>query len=149
MAKRIIISACLAGVCSRYDGRSCPHPSLEAIVRLGVAIPVCPEILGGMGIPRPPCRFSGGDGEGVLAGEARVIDKHGTDRTTLFLRGARETVRIVETVSPDLILLKEGSPSCGVRRVDVEGREAAGRGVTTAMLLKIGIPIISEDDSWP
>ncbi|MEJ2717538.1 MAG: DUF523 domain-containing protein, partial [Deltaproteobacteria bacterium] len=141
--------ACLAGVRSRYDGHSCPHRCLEAIARLGVVIPVCPEILGGMGIPRPRCRFLGGDGEEVLAGMARVIDLHGRDRTPLFLRGARETMRIVETVSPDLILFKEGSPSCGVRRVDVEGRKAEGRGVTTALLLRAGIPIISEDDSWP
>jgi uncharacterized protein YbbK (DUF523 family) len=48
-----------------------------------------------------------------------------------------------------VILFKEGSPSCGVRRVDVEGHRTAGRGVTTAMLIRTGIPVISENDPWP
>jgi uncharacterized protein YbbK (DUF523 family) len=145
---RIIMSACLVGVRSRYDGASQPHRDLEALRAVAVIIPVCPEILGGLGIPRSRCHFSGGDGRDVLLGKARVIDEEGLDRTDHFLRGAVETVRIVELTDPDLIIFKERSPSCGVRIVDIEGRRQPGCGVTTARLLAAGIPIVSEMDTW-
>ena len=149
MPNRIVLSACLAGLRTRYDGSSRPHPLLEALRAKGVLVPVCPEILGGLGIPRLPCRFSGGDGAAVLRGEASIIDTNGTDRTFSFLRGAEETARVVELISPDLIIFKEGSPSCGIRRVDIEGNEQQGCGVATALVARSGIPMISEEDPLP
>ncbi len=149
MANRIVLSACLAGLHTRYDGSSRPHPLMEALRAKGVLVPVCPEILGGLGIPRVPCRFCGGDGAAVLRGEASIIDTNGTDRTSAFLRGGEETARVVELISPDLIIFKEGSPSCGIRRVDIEGNKQQGCGVATALLERSGIPIISEEDPLP
>ena len=84
----------------------------------------------------------------MLLGKARVIDEDGVDRTDHFLRGAMETLRIVELTDPDLIIFKERSPSCGISLVDIEGRRQPGCGVTTARLLAGGIPIISEMDPW-
>ncbi len=84
----------------------------------------------------------------MLLEKARVIDEDGVDRTNQFLRGAMETVRIVELTDPDLIIFKEGSPSCGIRIVDIEGRRQPGCGVATARLLAGRIPIISEMDPW-
>jgi uncharacterized protein YbbK (DUF523 family) len=102
-----------------------------------------------MGIPRPACWFSGGDGDAVLRGEARIIDTKGTDRTFSFLRGAEETARVVELISPDLIVFKEGSPSCGIRIVDIDGKKQQGCGVATALVARSGIPMISEQDPLP
>ncbi len=149
MPVRIVISACLAGLYTRYDGSSRPHPMLATLRARSVLVPACPEILGGLGIPRPPCRFSGGDGHAVLVGEARVIDTNGTDRTLSFLRGAEETARVVELISPDLIIFKEGSPSCGIRNVDIEGKKEQGCGVATARMAGSGILMISEEDPLP
>jgi len=145
----IIISSCLAGLHTRYDGAAKPHPQLREIANLAALVPVCPEILGGLGIPRPPCHFVGGDGAALLLGKARLIDKTGMDRTSLFLRAADETRRVVELVSPAMIIFKEGSPSCGVRRVDIEGSWQSGCGVVTAVLRDLDIAIISEEDSLP
>jgi uncharacterized protein YbbK (DUF523 family) len=149
MVSRILLSACLAGLHTRYDGSSRPHPMLDGLRSGSLLVPVCPEILGGLGIPRLSCRFSGGDGTTVLRGEAAIIDTNGIDRTSSFLRGAEETVRVVELISPDLIIFKEGSPSCGIRRVDIGGEKRQGCGVVTAMLSGRGIPIISEEDPLP
>jgi uncharacterized protein YbbK (DUF523 family) len=123
--------------------------NLAELAKSRLLIPICPEILGGLGIPRPRCRFSGGDGQAVLHGKAIILDETGLDRTEFFLKGARAVLQIVKLVSPDLILLKEGSPSCGVRRVDIEGVKLPGMGVTTAMLKPFGVPIITEEDSLP
>jgi uncharacterized protein YbbK (DUF523 family) len=145
----IIISACLAGLHTRYDATAKPHPRLMELTNLATLLPVCPEILGGLGIPRSPCYFVGGDGAVVLEGRARLIDKTGIDRTSFFLRAADETRRVVDLVSPALILFKEGSPSCGIQRVDVEGSWQSGCGVVTAALRDSNIDIISEEDSLP
>jgi uncharacterized protein YbbK (DUF523 family) len=144
-----LISACLAGLCTRYDGSSRSHPRLPELAARAVLVPVCPEILGGMGIPRSKCRFHGGDGLAVLRGLGRVIDIDGNDRTEEFVRGAREARYIAELIRPELVVLKEGSPSCGLLRVDVEGHKGRGCGVTTAMLRDLGIPMITEEDSLP
>jgi uncharacterized protein YbbK (DUF523 family) len=149
MAIRIVLSACLAGLHTRYDGSSHPHPKLDLLKSGSVLVPVCPEILGGLGIPRLPCRFSGGDGVAVVRGEATITDTFGTDRTASFLRGAEETRRIVELISPDLIIFKEGSPSCGIRRVDIGGKKRRGCGVATAMVAGTGISMISDEDPLP
>ena len=149
MAETILISACLAGLRTRYDGCARPHRYLKLLRRRATIVPVCPEILGGLGIPRKPCRFFGGDGARVLDRAARVFDNDGLDLTQAFLRGAWETFRIAEILIPDLILFKEGSPSCGTRRVDIDGIRQAGCGVTTALLRRTHIPIISEDEPLP
>jgi len=149
MNSRIIISACLAGLRVRYNGESRPHPFLEELARSAVLIPCCSEILGGLGVPRSPCRFVGGDGRAVLNGAARVIDSLGNDRTEAFLRGAEQVLHVCRLVRADLIIFKEGSPSCGVHRVDIEGRKQQGSGVATAMLEFLGVPIIAEEDPLP
>jgi uncharacterized protein YbbK (DUF523 family) len=146
MTCRIVISACLAGLQTRYDGTSRPHPRLAQLATWAVLVPVCPEILGGLGIPRTPCNFLGGDGHDVLRGEARIVDRNGTDLTASFVRGATEVLRVVELVSPHLIVFKEGSPSCGVRKVDFGGSKRPGCGVVTAMLAAKNIPVLSEED---
>jgi uncharacterized protein YbbK (DUF523 family) len=145
----IVISGCLAGLHVRYDGASRPHPALAELSGRAVLVPVCPEILGGLGIPRPRCRFLRGDGAAVLLGHAKVLDETGVDRTAAFLKGAEEVLRIVELVSPSLIVFKEGSPSCGLRRVDIEGTRRSGCGVVTARLQAYSIPMISEEDPLP
>jgi uncharacterized protein YbbK (DUF523 family) len=149
MNPRILISGCLAGLRVRYNGVSMPHPSLEDLAKRAVLIPCCPEILGGLGVPRARCRFVGGDGRAVLNGAAWVYDDQGNDRTAAFLRGAEEVLHLCRLVQPDLIIFKEGSPSCGLHRVDIEGTKQQGCGVSTAMLEFLGIPIITEEDPLP
>ncbi|WP_157212179.1 DUF523 domain-containing protein [Desulfomonile tiedjei] len=143
------MSACLTGLRTRYDGSSRPHPLLDYISKNCIVVQVCPETLGGMGIPRPASRFMGGDGTAVLRGNARVEDAFGKDRTPEFVRGAEETLAMLRLVGPELIIFKEGSPSCGVRRIDLAGAKTAGVGVATALLSTTGIPIITEEDELP
>ncbi len=147
MREPIIISACLAGLRTRYDGGASPHPELANLGAQCILVPVCPEVLGGLGIPRPSCYFVGGDGVRVVKGTARVMDRTGRDCTSHFLRGAEEVERVVRLVEPRFIVFKEGSPSCGLRRVDIEGTRQPGCGVTVAMLKRYCIPILTDEDS--
>ncbi len=142
----IIVSACLVGLKTRYDGDDNLVESVRELVARGEAIPICPEQLGGLPTPRTPADFSGGDGRAVLDGAARIVDRDGNDVTEAFIRGAEESLSIARMTGATVAILKERSPSCGLRRVWIDGELVDGRGVTTALLERHGIRIESEED---
>jgi uncharacterized protein YbbK (DUF523 family) len=147
VAKKIV-SACFAGIHCRYDGRHNAVDEIQKLIKEGKAIPVCPEQLGGLSTPRNPAEIVGGDGEDVLDGKARVIDNQGRDVTDAFIRGAYETYRIAKTIGADEAILKEKSPSCGscwIYDGSFQGKKKPGVGVTTALLKRKRIKVISED----
>jgi len=138
-----LVSACLLGLKCRYDAH---HRLSEEIVRIlrsgAVLVPVCPEQLGGLPTPRPKNRIEGGDGGDVLRGRAFVLDENGKDRTENFVRGANETLRLAKLLGASVAYLKTGSPSCGSKRTDEDGRVSEIEGVTTALLKEAGIRIV-------
>jgi len=140
----VLVSACLLGVNCRYDGSSkVSRPVLEIP---GIAIvPICPEQLGGLPTPRPSAQFTGGDGEAVMKGTARLIDARGRDVTAAFLVGAEQACLLAGKLRARFAILKERSPSCGTHVVWVEGRQCEGRGVAAAMLAGLGVSIVNED----
>jgi uncharacterized protein YbbK (DUF523 family) len=96
----------------------------------------------GLRTPRAPSRIATGDGKGVLAGHARVINSLGEDVTEAFIRGARETLKLARIARAKKAILKEGSPSCGLHTPYCERDSGYGIGVTTTFLLSAGIEII-------
>lgn len=148
MGTKYIISACLAGVGCRYDGDARSNARVEELVRSGLALPICPEQLGGLPTPRPPAEIHGGDGYDVLAGKARVINDRGEDVTLAYIRGAREALHLARLVGATEAILKGRSPSCG-RDLIYDGtfqrRLRCGWGVTAACLENAGIRVLNED----
>lgn len=141
-ARPLLVSACLAGLPCRYDGRSKPDPEVVALVDAGDAVPVCAEQLGGMGTPRPPAEIVGGDGHDVLAGRARVLTDSGEDVTEEFLRGARATADLARAHGVEAAILQARSPSCGCGRIydgSHSGTLVEGDGVLAALLQTVGI----------
>ncbi len=128
----VLVSSCLTGLCTRYDGQCKPSPACMQHLSGRVWIPVCPEQLGGLATPRAPAEIIGGDGGDVLAGSARVVDEEGNDVTTAFIEGAGWCLHIARQQNIGLALLKAGSPSCGLSPVP---------GVTAALLQQNGIKV--------
>lgn len=112
---------------------------------LGKAVEVCPEVLGGFGIPRVKATLFGGTGEAVLAGEARVVTEDGADVTAAFIEGARRVLRIAREYGAKRAYLKQKSPSCGYGSTYIGGKLAPGNGVTAALLASEGVEIIPVD----
>ncbi len=137
----ILVSACLLGLRTRYDGDKRPSDEIIALSQARRLVPICPEQLGGLPTPRMKSSLSGGDGETVLAAGARVVNEAGREVTENFLRGARQTLNIAKTLGARFAILKERSPSCGVRRTSIDFEPADGCGVTTAALRVPGIEI--------
>ena len=140
MAIRYIVSACLAGLNCRSDGGNSRSEEVVEWVRQGIALPICPEQLGGLSTPRPCSEIVGGDGQDVLAGRARVrYCETGEDVTAEFIRGAQESLRLAQLVGAAEAVLKQKSPSCGCGQIYCQGRLSEGDGVAAALLKKNGI----------
>jgi len=127
-----LVSACLVGLCTRYDGQSKASAECRRLLRGLDWIPVCPEQLGGLPTPRPAAELVGGDGTAVLDDRARVVDRLGRDVSHAFILGARQVLLIARARNASLALLKAKSPSCGCGGHGVLG-------VTAALLRKEGI----------
>lgn len=144
----ILVSACLLGLPTRYDGHAKHSVSvLEYLQRRGLLpIPVCPEQLAGLSTPRPKTFFKKGNGDDVLSGSGLVVNEHDETMNTIFLRGANMTLQVARLCHCRQALLKERSPSCGVHQIYLQDKKVAGRGVTAAILAEAGIKVFSEDD---
>ncbi len=142
----ILVSACLLGQSTRYDGRRLAVPPLIAGLEQARLLPVCPELLGGLLVPRPPARLvdarPGREGLDVLEGRARLIDAQGRDVTAAFLDGAREALERAMAARVVVAYLKDRSPSCGHDPEARNPRGGPGLGVLAALLLMHGIRVI-------
>lgn len=146
----VLISSCLLGNPVRYDGRGVPHGDavLARWREEGRVVTVCPEVAGGMPIPRPPAEIEPGNSAAdVLAGGARVIAVTGEDVTLPFVQGGQTALAVARQHGIRIAVLKEGSPSCGSGYVydgHFAGRRQAGLGVTAELLTRAGIHVFSE-----
>ncbi|MFH1854121.1 MAG: DUF523 domain-containing protein [Candidatus Omnitrophota bacterium] len=138
----ILVSACLAGVNCSWDGKNRLNEKIRKLVARKLALPVCPEVLGGRPVPRTRTEIKGGSGKDVLEGRAMVCDENSSDVTGEFLKGAQSVLEIVKRFEIKEAVLKAKSPSCGVGRIydgSFKARLVSGDGVTTALLKKEGI----------
>lgn len=146
----ILVSSCLAGRHVRYNGSHCLNEQIAALIKAGRATMVCPELLAGFSTPREPAEIVGGTGEDVLNGTAKVVEKSGRDVTDLYIKGAYETLKFAQQVGASTVVLKENSPSCGSTLIyngKFENKSIPGQGVTTALLAKHNIRVLS-DENW-
>ena len=140
--EKLLISACLLGVSSRYDARSVSVLTEEQISLLNSKyqlVPFCPEIYGGLPTPRTPSEIVGDE----------VYMKDGTCVTENYRKGAEEAVRLCKLLGIEKALMKERSPSCGAGKVydgSFMGKLTAGDGVAVKFLKKNGIEIYKESD---
>ncbi len=137
--RNVLISACLLGVNCRYDGNGVLMEQIDLLMERFHLVPVCPEILGGMTIPRRPCeRVSD-----------RVVNNAGEDVTEYFIKGAEEVVKLARLYDCKHALLKERSPSCGYGKI-YDGTfshiEVDGNGVLAELLDNEGIAVYGESD---
>lgn len=147
-----IVSACLVGVACRYNAHSRTDPALALRFAKGDLLPICPELAGGLGLPRPPSEIRGGAGEEVLEGKARVVDSEGGDLTEAFISGARATLAAAKAAGASEAFLAANSPSCGSGRVydgSFSGALVPGDGVAAALLRQNGIRITCVERARP
>ena len=136
---KLLVSACLLGLCCRYDGQSKPNAAVLRLREAHTLIPVCPEQLGGLPTPRAPSEWQG----------ARIVNSEGADVTAKYRRGAAEAVKLAQLFGCEAAVLKERSPACGHGRIydgSFSHTLKAGDGAAAAALIKAGIPVYGESE---
>ena len=135
-----LISACLCGIPCRMDGASKPIPELVDLAARGEAIPVCPEVLGGLPTPRAPSERQP---------DGRVLNSMGRDVSVRFHRGAVRALEICLQNGCACAILKARSPSGGKGRIydgSFTKTLVPGNGVCAELLLAHGIPVLTEEE---
>ena len=141
----IVVSACLIGQRCRYNGEDKRHPGVIRFLRGKKYVALCPEMLAGWGSPRPAVQFHGGGASDVAQGKAKIKDERGMDRTESLMQGVSMALEQAQTLQAREAILKEKSPSCGVRRVYRDGKLTRGEGLFTHGLRKKGVQVRSEE----
>jgi len=134
-----LVSSCLAWVKCRWDGKARPCQKVIELIKQNEAIPVCPELLGGLAIPRMSAEQRDG----------KVFTKDGKDVTGQYERGAEEALKIAKLTNCNEAILKSKSPSCGSGKIydgTFSGNLVYWDGVFTKLLEKNNIKVSTEEE---
>ena len=144
----LVVSACLLGAPVRYDGADRRTSAVEQATAGRAVLPLCPELLGGMGCPRPAVHFARGDGDALVGdpGAAAVVDDAGTDHAAALLAGARRALALAQAAGAREAILKERSPSCGCHQIHTGDGISQGRGAFAALAARAGIACRSDEE---
>lgn len=141
--EKILISACLLGEAVRYDGNSKLLDSdyIEQWRKQGRLVSICPEVAGGLSVPRPAA-------EVISRQPLQVATSSEIDVTRQFELGAAKALTVCQAQGIRYALLKERSPSCGSQQNydgSFTGKVIEQPGVTAALLITHGIQVFSEE----
>lgn len=145
----IAVSECLLGAPCRYDGAAKPCAEVLRLRDLPFCelLPLCPEVLGGLGTPRPPSEVQTARFE--RTGELVVLNSCGEEVTEAFVRGAEAALARIREAGCTFAILKSKSPSCGNGLIydgSFTGALAEGPGVTARLLRENGVRIVDEEE---
>ena len=134
---KIMVSACLLGENCKYNGGNNRNEHVLEYLKGHEVIPVCPEVTGGMPVPRVPVELKNG----------RAINRDGEDVTEFFQKGVKLTMEKMQDI--DLAILQPRSPSCGCKQIydgSFTKTMIEGKGMFAQALAKAGIPMMDGDD---
>ncbi len=147
--EKILISACLLGENVRYNAEVflLENEILKNWIKEQRVVSFCPEVSGGLSIPRLPAEIVNSTAKEVLYGKGKVINSIGEDISDNFVKGAKLALEIIKKNNIKVAILKESSPSCGSNLV-YDGTfskiKKRGKGVTTTLLEENGIKVYNE-----
>lgn len=140
MKEVILVSSCLCGNNCKYNGGNNFNEDIVSLKEKYQCILVCPEVMGGLGIPRSPSE---------IQEDGTVWNKDGENVSDNYLFGAKKALAIAKKYGATKALLKEGSPSCGVMNISdgtFAGKKISGSGITTKLLRENGITVYSSEN---
>lgn len=150
---KLLISSCLLGEDVRYDGGNSSvayNPKFTFsqkelfmdIICDNELYSFCPEVAGGLGIPRDPAEITSREKP------FKVQKENGEDVTINFLLGAKKALDICQEEGIKVALLKSKSPSCGnIQTYDgtFSGTLIDSQGLTARLLSENGITVFNEN----
>lgn len=139
MKIKIGVSSCLLGVNCKYNGKSNYNEQIVALQNKYDLIPICPEVLGGLSIPRVPAEIRNN----------KVINENNIDVTKNYQEGAKKALTILKENDVKIVIMKSKSPSCGYQKIydgSFSHTLKEGNGIATDLFLKNGITILTENN---
>ncbi len=141
--EKVLVSACLIGNNCKYNGKNNKNEKIIEFLKDKEVILVCPEVMGGLSTPRLKSEIL------VNNKELKVINEEGKDVTNNFTVGAQIALKRAIANNVKLAILKEKSPSCGVKRIyngNFDGTLVEGSGVFARLLKENSIEVLTEED---
>ena len=129
---KVAVSRCLLGENCKYSGGNNYDEALCGWLRGHEVIPVCPEVSGGLPIPREPCETAGG-----ISCDAQ------------YRHGAKVELEKLKSAGAQLAVLQARSPSCGCRHIydgSFSGRLIRGSGIFAQLLHAEGITAVDTEE---
>lgn len=108
----LVSSKCIEFEACRYNGLIIKSSLVKHLKKYADFLPVCPEVEIGLGIPRDPIHLEEDQGQIML-----IQPSTGSDYTSRMLNFADSFLKSIEGV--DGFILKNKSPSCGVKAVKI------------------------------
>ena len=135
----LIISACLLGQNTKYNGKNNYNDAVKYLEEYFDFIPICPEVEGGLPVPRDPAEIIGD----------KVVSCMGKDVTLNYETGAQLALKKCIDNKAKYAVLKSKSPSCGKGLVydgKFSGNLIENDGITARLLKENGINIFTEKE---
>ena len=136
---KILVSACLLGENCKYNGGNNYNAAVARFVEGKEVLPVCPEMMAGMGCPRTPIEIV----DGVL------MDRDGNNVDEAMRQAVAHAMERIRQEKIHCAVLQSRSPTCGVNQVydgSFSGKLIPGSGIFAQALKDAGYPVMDAED---
>ena len=136
---RILVSACLLGENCKYNGGNNYNPAVAEFVKDKEVLPICPEMMAGMGCPRIPIEIV----DGVL------MDRDGNNVDAAMRKAVEQAMEMIREEDILCAVLQSRSPTCGVNQIydgSFTGKLIEGSGVLAQALKLVGYRVVDAED---
>ena len=136
---KVLVSACLLGENCKYNGGNNYSSAVAEFVRGKEILPICPEMLAGMGCPRTPIEIV----DGVL------MDRDGRNVDAAMRAAVEMAMKQISSEEIQCAVLQSRSPTCGVNQVydgSFTGKLISGTGIFAQALKEAGYRVIDAED---
>ena len=136
---KILVSACLLGENCKYDGGNNYSTAVAEYIKGKEVLPVCPEMMAGLGCPRTPIEIVNGV----------VMDSNGNCVDTAIRGAVAKAMEQIAGEEIECAILQSRSPTCGVNQIydgSFSRKRISGSGVFAQALKGAGIKVIDVED---
>lgn len=136
---KVVVSACIMGDNCKYNGKNNRNQLVIDFLKDKDVIRICPEMLAGMGSPRPCAELVNGV----------VMDRNGNNINLEYRHGVMLALAEIQREDVDLVILQSRSPTCGVNQIydgSFSGKLISGMGLFAMELKQRGYKVIDVKD---
>ena len=136
---KILVSACLLGENCKYNGGNNYNPGVAEFIKDKEVLPICPEMMAGMGCPRTPIEIV----NGVL------MDRNGNNVDAAMREAVAQAMELIGQEDIQCAILQSRSPTCGVNQIydgSFSGKLVPGSGVLAQALKNAGYRVMDAED---